>query len=584
MSRIIILSDIYDVRGTGGTKFRQHFCEDSEREHMYQTAFKDVNSEHGLEISVKNTNYVGGKYLGSSKYNFWSRYMGPYTVASNIREHTKYEVIIFDYFTKLDNFFDFFEQLITPDTEYIALSLTFLNNPFNPTQGKFNLWHFNHDDCREWFKELKRRAPNAKIIIGGALVDTLYKQHFVTGKVNEPLPKAMKEYVDYAFHGYSERTIVDFLNGTLNPSQIRTKDGVTFINEPALAGKGAIVTQTKWLPQDSVQPGEWLPLEISKGCRFGCKFCFYDHSGTVIKSPECLKAELLYNYEHFGTTGYQLTDDTVNDSLSKIEMMHDVITSLPFKIEWVGYARPDMFYKFPQMLDKMIDMGCRGMFLGVETLDRTAGKIAGKGLDPEKIKGILEWIREKAGDEIFMLTSFIIGLPGETEESLMKTADWLLKQNVIDKAQYEILFVADHGGRTSNDFSDKSEKFGIQEVRWNPEYYWKHSTMDLTKAKEIALRWESIMVNHPRTQFERHADYNVSFWAYPRLRSFGLNHYEATKTLCSGIVPDYVYKANIEWIGKYHLGLIKHNDLSGNITYNTSWMYPIDNSHRKESA
>ena len=109
MSRIIILSDIYDVRGTGGTKFRSHFLEKDEREDMYRSAFKDVNSKTGFEISVKNTNYVGGKYLGSSKYNFWTRYMGPYTVASNIREHTTYEAIVFDYFTKLDNFFDFFE-------------------------------------------------------------------------------------------------------------------------------------------------------------------------------------------------------------------------------------------------------------------------------------------------------------------------------------------------------------------------------------------------------------------------------------------------------------------------------------------
>ncbi len=129
------------------------------------------------------------------------------------------------------------------------------------------------------------------------------------------------------------------------------------------------------MPQDSVQPGEWLPLEISKGCRFGCKFCFYDHSGTVIKSPECLKQELLYNYKNFGTTGYQLTDDTVNDSMTKIDMMYDVIKSLPFNIEWIAYTRPDMFHKYPQMLDKMLDMGCRGMFLGVETFNHTSQQL-----------------------------------------------------------------------------------------------------------------------------------------------------------------------------------------------------------------
>jgi radical SAM superfamily enzyme YgiQ (UPF0313 family) len=526
-SRIIILSDIYDVRGTGGLKFRSHFLNDDERDHMIRTGSEP-----------------------SHRYNFWSRYMGPYVVASNVREHTDYEVVVLDYFTKLDNFFDYFECFVTPETEYVALSLTFLNNPFNPIQGDFNLWHWTHEECCAWFEELKRRAPKAKILIGGAMVDTIFKQHFLM-KSKRDIPYAMQKYVDYAFHGYSERTIIDFLNNNLLPEQIYEKQGVKFIDEPALAGKGAIITDTKWNSQDAVQNGEWLPIEMSKGCRFGCKFCFYDHSGTIIKDKDVLRKELIYNYEKFGVTGYHFTDDTINDSMKKIDDLHEVITNLPFDIEWVSYARPDMFHKYPQMLDRMLEMGCRGMFLGVETLNHTAAKIAGKGLHPDKIKGILEWIRATAGEDIFMLTSFIIGLVGETEESLMDTVGWLKEQRVIDKAQYELLFVTDSGGRTKNDFSDNKDKFGIREIRWDPEYYWRHDTMDLTQAKEIALKWEQTMSNHPYTQMESHLDYNVSFWAYPRLRSFGMGHKEAKDTLC-GLIPDEVYRKNMNWIKDYH--------------------------------
>lgn len=577
MSRMIILSDIYDVRGTGGTKFRQHFLEEDERSGMKTTAEFDllVGDKLNLESNIENSNYVGGKYLGSSKYNFWTRYMGPYTVASSIREKCpQMDVVVLDYFTKLDNFFEVFEQLVTPDTEYVALSVTFLNNPFNPKQKDFNLWHFSQEECLDWFGRVKEIAPKAKIIIGGAIVDTIYKQQIVQKKTMKMAPVIL-EYVDYMFHGYSERTVVDFFNNNLDPSQVIGKDGVTFINEPALAGKGAIVTQTKWVKEDSVQPGEWLPLEISKGCRFGCKFCFYDHSGTVIKSPECLKQELLYNYEHFGTTGYQLTDDTVNDSIQKIKMMHDVIKSLPFDIEWIAYTRPDMFNKYPEMLDMMLDMGCRGMFLGVETFHHLAAKIAGKGLHPDKIKNIIKWIRDTAGDEVFLLASFIIGLVGETEESLMDTASWLRDQPYLDKAQYEILFVSDDGGRTSNEFSNNRDKYGIHELKWNPEYYWKHETLDLPQAKQIALKWEDMLADHPTTQFERHSDYNVSFWAYPRLRSFGLSHANAKKVLVSQIVPDLVYRKNIEWVSNYHKDMVLNNQLDIRAESNTTWGYPL---------
>tara|TARA_B100001287_G_scaffold276793_1_gene289516 strand:+ start:3 stop:1658 length:1656 start_codon:yes stop_codon:yes gene_type:complete len=523
----------------------------------------DMSVEKELtNTNIQNTNYTSGKYVGNSKYNFWSRYMGPYCVANSIREHCpQMDVVVLDYFTKLDNFFEVFEQLVTVDTEYVALSVTFLNNPFNPRQKDFNLWHFSQEECLQWFKRIKEIAPNAKILIGGAIVDTIYKQKIVQKKTQRMAPVII-DYVDVMFHGYSERTIVDYLNGTLDESQKILHDTVLFVNEPALAGKGAVVNQTKWSKKDCVQPNEWLPLEISKGCRFGCKFCFYDTHGTVIKDPDVLRKELLYNYKHFGTTGYQLTDDTVNDSLEKIEMMHDVITSLPFKIEWISYARPDMFHKYPQMLPLMLDMGCRGMFLGIETLNHTAGKICGKGLDPQKIKGIIKWIRETAGEEVFLTGSFIIGLVGETEESLMDTASWLNEQQYLNKAQYEILFIADDGGRTSNQFSESQDKYGIHELRWNPEYYWKHATMDLTRAKEIAVMWENMLSDHPYTGFERHADYNTSFWAYPRLRSFGLNHHTATKVLSSKSIPDIVYQKNLEWISNYHGDIIKTNQLS----------------------
>ena len=53
-----------------------------------------------------------------------------------------------------------------------------------------------------------------------------------------------------------------------------------------------------------------------------------------------------------------------------------------------------MFHKFPQMLPLLIDIGCKGMFLGIETFNPTAAKIAGKGLHPEKIKDIFSDLRD----------------------------------------------------------------------------------------------------------------------------------------------------------------------------------------------
>ena len=72
----------------------------------------------------------------------------------------------------------------------------------------------------------------------------------------------------------------------------------------------------------------------------------------------------------------------------------------------------------------------------------------------------------------------------------METARWLRDQRVLDKAQYEILFVTDLVSDIAKpEFSDKNEKFGIIEIRFDPEYYWRHDTLDLNDAKRIALKW-----------------------------------------------------------------------------------------------
>ena len=141
----------------------------------------------------------------------------------------------------------------------------------------------------------------------------------------------------------------------------------------------------------------------------------------------------------------------------------------------------------------------------------------------------------------------------------MDTVHWLRDQRYLDKAQYEILFISDPGGRSTNAFSDHKEKYGFTKLEWHPEYYWEHETLNLNQCKEIALKWEDIMEDHPHTLFERHANFNTSFWAYPRVRSLGYDHKETVKILTAREVPVEVYQQNMEWIAKYHEDLLKYN-------------------------
>ena len=67
------------------------------------------------------------------------------------------------------------------------------------------------------------------------------------------------------------------------------------------------------------------------------------------------------------------------------------------------------------------------------------------------------------------------------------------------------------------------------------------------------------MVGHPKTMFERHANFNTSFWAYPRVRSLGYDHYEASKLMSAKEVPMDIYVQNLEWVNNYHQELLMLN-------------------------
>ena len=307
----------------------------------------------------------------------FSRYLGPYPLASMVKNQLNQSTVVIDHFLKIPDFFSYIDNFVDSDTQWIGISGTFLVNHHSQSVGEMNLWCSSQKEILLWFEKLKQvidaKGSSAKIVLGGQCVDVFFKKF-----VNQNLtPPPVLSYIDYLVHGYGEGAFLRLLQNQLEDNETFQVLGSTFVSDKVRATSGAQVLPTIFDEGMAVQKNEWLPIEISKGCRFHCNFCFYDQKGAISKKPQALKDEFRRNYEYFGTTGYVFTDDTINDSRQKIELLHSSITSLPFDIEWISYARPDMFYAFPDSIDAIKEMGVRGLFLGIETLNKKAGQIAG---------------------------------------------------------------------------------------------------------------------------------------------------------------------------------------------------------------
>jgi len=179
---------------------------------------------------------------------------------------------------------------------------------------------------------------------------------------------------------------------------------------------------------DCILPGESLPLEWGRGCIFKCPFCrspeLGKKSGTLEKNTDLMVDQLIEMYERFGTKSYWFIDETFNADNSRIENLYEVHKKLPFQLEFSCYMRPDLLDKNPHTQDMIYESGLRGTLFGIETFNKEASKLVLKPWSHKRGKDFLQEIFEK-WPNTHIDCSFLVGLPGESEEDLYKTADWL---------------------------------------------------------------------------------------------------------------------------------------------------------------
>jgi radical SAM superfamily enzyme YgiQ (UPF0313 family) len=184
----------------------------------------------------------------------------------------------------------------------------------------------------------------------------------------------------------------------------------------------------KMLPLDKyLMPmikGPYTFIVTSRGCPAGCKYCIkhvsYQYS-VRLRSPEKLHEEIQQLYD-LGVHHIHMYADlfTVNRE-QVIELCKLLIEKGP-KITWTSNSRVD--YVDEEMLTLMGKAGCNLISWGIESGNEMILKKAHKGYRMEQAYNALNWAH-KAG--IKNWGYFIIGLPGETVETIQETIEFSKK-------------------------------------------------------------------------------------------------------------------------------------------------------------
>ena len=400
----------------------------------------------------------------------FQRSIGAYQIAHFLRSNNfSVQVIDFtDYFTE-EELINLVNKFLNHDTLAVGISTTFY------TEKNTN-WGFadNHEDKFEiktlpgnltsTLSYIKDHFPKIKIVLGGS------KSY-----------STKLDIVDKTISGYAEQEFLEYLNeikGSKKISNLYRQHQLFSIQS----------LDHKFTPQDCIIQGETLPIEISRGCIFKCKFCAFPLNGKTkldyIRDPEKIKEEMIYNYENFNVTNYFFSDDTFNDSTEKIENLLKVIKTLPFKIKFTTYLRLDLLYHHQEQIRMLKEMGLATAFFGIETFNQRTANCIGKGMNTSKTKDfILDLYNEHWNKGIPITCSFIVGLPYESKESVLNTFEWVKDSNI--NSMFFPLAITKKGYYKS-EFDLNYQKYGYivdpDTEFWTTEYFTFEEARSMAKS------------------------------------------------------------------------------------------------------
>jgi radical SAM superfamily enzyme YgiQ (UPF0313 family) len=292
--------------------------------------------------------------------------------------------------------------------------------------------------------------------------------------------------------GYAEQSILDLLEvfrGNKSEDELKW----SFNDKKFLhSNKDYVVSDTsdlriEYLESDFINSYDALGLETSRGCIFKCKFCTYPLLGKkkldYLRDPETIKDELQANYDKWGTTRYIMAEDTFNDSIHKLQAIERSLSKLPFKIEFVTYARLDLIMAKPESVEILKNIGLRGVHFGIETFSSKAARIIGKPTNIEKVKdGLLWW--KSLTPNITTNASMIVGLP-EDETDPWENLQWYKNSN-LDFYTFNPLYLVDINKAVhSSEFSKNYQSYGF--VIMSDEEILKEFEIDNKDVNDFAI-------------------------------------------------------------------------------------------------
>ena len=290
---------------------------------------------------------------------------------------------------------------------------------------------FSYDSVLEIAKAIKDASPESFIVLGG------------------PLPSASPEMIlqEFPCHGIvrgegelAVLKIVNNINSNTSPLDSQVPGAVFYDNS------GQLVMN----PLERIHDLDTLPFPAyhllpplkkykvrsrqkptasiitTRGCAYQCVFCSKDifQRKVTFRSAENVLEEIDFLVTHYGVRQIDILDDNFMMKKDRVEAILDGLIKRDYGLSFNLQSGIRSEQVDEKILFKMKKVGFYKLGFGVESADPVVLKIVKKKLDLNHLFEVAQ-MAKKIGFEVYGF--FIIGLPGETEESYNRTIEFARK-------------------------------------------------------------------------------------------------------------------------------------------------------------
>jgi len=246
-----------------------------------------------------------------------------------------------------------------------------------------------------------------------------------------------------------------------------------------------------------------VQMRTARSCAFKCAFCRYPaFAGSLnLTSLNVVERELMLLHSS-GVKNVVFIDDTFNVPLPRFKELCRIMIKNRFNFNWFSFFRCSN--ADDEAFDLMKQSGCKGVFLGIESGDPRILKNMNKFADVERYRYGIRMLKER---DIVTFATIIVGFPGENEESIRNTTNFLEETSVMF---YRLELYYHY---TNVPIHKEAEKYGIR----GTGYSWKHNTMNWQQAADH-LQEMYKTIKGPCIL----PGYMFDFWSIPYLMGKGL--------------------------------------------------------------